>query len=245
MKRKLFLLAALALGIFYFFPNDYIAKADTNYFRVINSETPFYRDEKMQFLAFYLPYTYYVKVLSVDGDVAHVECYGQTGTIAMDGYTRYSMLYKDDLNTDSPYLSLTVTTIEPTKLYSDSELNSPVRYLFQNRALCYYGSLETQRGILYYVSYNGQFGYVSEESITPFTVANHPNELTFLVKEEPSSPSDSTDAENADKDNSDNYLTIRIVIISCLVLAGVIALFTVKRPKKTKSTDCYEENEYE
>ncbi len=246
MKRKMFCLTAFVLLIFTVFPQAYVANADTNYFRVINSETPFYRDKEMQSLAFYLPYTYYVKVLSVDGDVAHVECYGQAGSIAMDGYTPYSLLYKDNLLTDAPYLSLTITTVEPTKLYEDANLKTPTRYLFQERTLSYYGSIETQLGIVYYVSYNGQFGYVSEEAVYPFTVANHPNELTFLIQNEPSSSSESKDTLKDTGDSSDNYLTIRIVIISCLVLAGLIALFTVKRPKKAaQTTDYYDENEYE
>ena len=249
MKKRLFIISVFCALICFNVSDKNLAFADTNYLRVINSTTPFYRDSGMQSLVFNLPYTYYVKVLSVDGDTAHIECYGQTGTIAMDGYTVYSSLYKDGLNTDNPYLTQTITTSSPTKLYSDTHLINAERYLFQDRTLSYYGSLETEHGIIYYVSYNGEFGYVKEDAVYPFTILDHPNELTFLVQNLPPTESETENAPSLDENKSqgDELLTIRIVIISCLVLAGLIALFTVKRPKKIEEpvVRFYDENEYE
>lgn len=248
MKKSLFLIILFCLIASPIFRTKTLAFADTNYLRVINSNTPFFRDSNMQSLVFNLPYTYYVKVLSVNGDTAHIECYGQTGTIAMDGYTTYSSLYKDDLNTNNPYLSLSITTISPTKLYSDISLTTAERYLFQDRALSYYGSINTENGIIYYVSYNGEFGYVKEDAVYPFTVSDHPNELTFLMQNKPTTePELENIPPETEKSQGNELLTIRIVIISCLVLAGLIALFTVKRPKKQVEpvVRYYDENEYE
>ncbi len=249
MKKRLIIISALCVLISFTISEKNVSYADTNYLRVINSTTPFYRDSGMQSLVFNLPYTYYVKVLSVDGDTAHIECYGQTGTIAMDGYTVYSNLYKDGLNTDNPYLTQTITTSTATKLYSDIGLINAERILFQDRTLSYYGSLETEHGIIYYVSYNGEFGYVKEDAVYPFIISNHSNELTFLVQNVTPQEPETEGAPSLDESESqgDELLTIRIVIISCLVLAGLIALFTVKRPKKIEEpvVRFYDENEYE
>ena len=82
-----------------------------SYMRVINHTTCFYRTPQDTTALFYLPYTYYVKVLNKDGDYLHVECYGNGNTPRIDGYVLEQDLYFDNLLVIEPYLNLSLTTL--------------------------------------------------------------------------------------------------------------------------------------
>ena len=164
-----------------------IAQEKGEYYRVIDSETPFFSDIKGENLMFYLPYTYYVKVLGKSGEMAHVECFGLGDTMKIDGYTYYDKLFKDDLSVLSPYLELKVMTQKTAVLYLNPNLSNPVQFVFAERKLNYYGHLTDELGsYVYCVEYGGLIGYLKESDLYPFYVENHPNELTFL----PSNPED-------------------------------------------------------
>lgn len=216
---------------------------NTLYMRVITDDTPFYSDKNGTDLLFYLPYTYYVKILNADTVMAHVECYGDNGSLTLDGYAPTDMLFDDGLSVTNPYPAVTVRTANSTVLYSDSTLSSAVQYIFAERNLTFYGKTEGENGInLYCVGYNNRLGYVTETDIYPFVLPTHPNELTFLETEQP--PADNK-TEPSD-DGSDLY-SLRIVIIACLISAGVIALLVAlkRKPKAETAVGYYDENDYE
>lgn len=214
------------------------AEAGGEFLRVITRDTPFFSDEAMTDLLFYIPYTYYVKFISQNGEVAHIE-YGDFAP-AIDGYTRYSLLFSDGLEVVNPYVSLTVRTRKTTAFYADNRLTDCTRYVFAERNLIYYGFVEFEDSFAYYVSYGGNLGYVKEESLYPFTVSDHPNEQTFLKKDEPV-PAFSESEKESEKDGT---FVLRIVIIGLLIFAGLIAAFTVKRTKKQDSASYYDENDF-
>lgn len=231
--RKFIILITIITILIIPIPLKSTAKADSNqYGRVTDDITPFFVDESATDLLFYLPYTYYVKVLSVDGLIAHIEF----GDIAIDGYTFADKLFFDDQVVTSPYPTLTLKTHSATMLYSDGDLTSPVRYIFKDRSLNFYGNYKTEKGYSYLVEYNGDLGFVYEGDLYPFSVPNQENPLTFL-------PPEKTD-EIGKISNSNPF---RIIIISCLGLAGVIGLFIALKNKKspTKIGDYYEERDFE
>jgi hypothetical protein len=228
MKRILlfiFLLSALLL----FSTSQIKVKADSEkYMRVINSTTPFFSDENGENLLFYLPYTYYVKVLNVNNGMAHVEI-GSKNQAVLDGYTFVELLFSDNQPVTSPYPEIRLLTCSITTFYEDLSLNNEIRYLFKDRVLGYYGSIETAGEIVYYVSYGSSVGYVKESCLYPFEIPNHPNELTFLDKneEEPSIIGENKPLNTA----------FKTVIIACLFLAGIIGLFFSLHSKKHVSTE--------
>ena len=169
----------LSLCIITFSPSVIKVTADSEYRRIITSDTPFYSDGTGTELLFYLPYTYYVKVIEYGQILSHVECYGGEKSIALDGYVPTSMLYQDNLSVISPYLKKHIMTATTTVLYSDKGLSTPIQYVFSSRELVYYGQLTNfDNSIIFFVSYNNKLGYVSENSIVPFEIENHPNQLT-------------------------------------------------------------------
>ena len=76
MKKTVILVSVFLIACFFslyaFSVSPFIADASGDYLRVITSDTPVYEDRSMTKLLFYLPYTYYVKILSVEGETAHI-----------------------------------------------------------------------------------------------------------------------------------------------------------------------------
>ena len=252
MLKKL-LLIVTALSLIFLVPLPYLASAKTaEYRRVITDDTPFYSDESGQNTLFFLPYTYYVKVLGESGEFLHVECYGQGQTPALDGFVPKDALYNDGLEVSLPYLNLTIKTYENTVFYADSALTTSLQYVFPERTLAYYGKATTPNGeTVYYVAYNGRLGYVKESAVYPFTIDDHPNELTFIVKEEtPQPPTSDTlpsDEEVVTPSTNTDFFSVKVIIVICLGFAGLIAIFLAIKPKlkKVSATSYYDENDYE
>ena len=223
-------------------PKAHTVKADLSLLRVITEDTPFYGSLSDSEPMFYLPYTYYVKVLGEHNEYVHVEIYGNGASAALDGYVPRHFLFYDGQTTLSPYLSLTITTATTAILYQDSQLITPIQYLFANRQLQYLGAKPTAFGNTYCVWYNNRIGYVKEADVYPFAIQNHPNELTFLTPEEP----EQSPEENITSPDKD-FFALKIIIVICLILAGVIALFVSlnKKPKSSVAIGFYDENDYD
>jgi hypothetical protein len=216
------------------------AKSSPLFLRVITDDTPFYSSLASDSPLFNLPYTYYVKLLNETGSFFHVEVYGDQLTPALDGYVPASMLFSDGLSTPYPYLSLSIRSASTAVLYEDNQLTESLQYIFPEREMIYYGKLSSPQGIIYYVSYNNKLGYVKESNVYPFEIPNHPNELTFLKPETPP-------AQEGDETISEDYFGLRIIIIICLIFAGIIALFVAlnKKPAQSVVASYYDDNDYQ
>lgn len=223
------------------------ANAETgySYMRVITEDTPFFASPSDSSPLFYLPYTYYVKVIGKSGSFTRVEINGTGYTAALDGYVPTDMLFFDGLEVKNPFVELEITTASTAVLYSDSELTDVRQYLFPERNMRYYGFLLSANGSrIYYVSYNDRLGYVKESDIIPFAIPQHPNELTFIVKE-PEPEQTPTGNENDNSVKTDNN-GLRLAIIGCLAFAGIIALLVAFKGKpRQKTRGYYDESDYE
>ncbi len=245
MKRYLYLILAIIFSINTLGVSVYTASASSNYLRVINEQTVFYSNANDNSALFYLPYTYYVKSLGDVGAFTHVECYGTGGSPALDGYVKTLDLFDDGLIVNNPFVNLTITTATTSVLYTDSTLTTPIQYVFAERNLRYYGSYLYQDKNVYYVEYNGKLGYIKESDVYPFAIPNHPNELTFIPPAEPDLPVDGN--PNTPPEQTEDLLSLKIIIIVCLLFAGIVALFVAlkHKPNQQVATSYYDENDYE
>ena len=239
MKKIIILLLILSL-----FPvcetNIVLSEEKTSeYLRVITDDTPFYSNKTDTDPLFFLPYTYYVKVINKDDAFAHVEVYGDDGFAALDGYVPTAFLFSDNLQVLSPYLNLTVSTLQTALMYGDHNLNEPIQYVFADRDLRLYGFYPTEHGMLYFVGYNSRLGYVKETDLVPFTVPNHPNELTFLT------PDTNTTVSHSPTNTSNETFSLKAAIVLCLIFAGLIALFIALKgkPRNNAAVSYYDEND--
>ena len=250
MKKFIFVVTALLLCVFSLRLSVYpinltLATAlEPTYLRVINNSTPFYKSPTDTNALFFLPYTYYVKVISTENAYVHVECYGSGDSIAIDGYVPTGILFEDNLPVKNPYLDLTVTTAKTAVLYAEPSLTTSIQYVFPERNLTYLGEYPTLGEKLYFVSYNERLGYVKESDVYPFSITNHPNELTFIQPEEPEQPKDDTKTNTS---SIENYFSLKIIIVVCLLFAGIVGLFIAlkQKPNRSVSVGYYDENDYE
>ncbi len=223
-------------------------KANTEYRRIITEDTPFYSDSGGTNLLFNLPYTYYVKLLEHGEILSHVECFGAGSSVAIDGYVPTDKLFDDDLPVQNPYMEKEIMTISTAVLYSDKNLTTPLQYIFASRTLKFYGQIPSNDGsIIFYVGYNNRLGYVQEKDVLPFEIQLHPNELTFIQPDQPSVDTQTPPENENSTTTGTNLTTIRIIVIACLLLAGLVALFIAikNKPKKHLNNGYYDENEYE
>ena len=232
--------------------NTVTTYATSQYLRVITDDTPFYQNPLDTSPTFFLPYTYYVKVIGTEGDFTHVECYGTNKMIAVDGYVPTTLLYDDGLPVSNPFVNVSITTVSTAVLYLDSEMTTPLQYVFSNRNLKYYGLYKNGDEVLYFVEYNGKLGYISEDFVYPFAIANHPNELTFIQVDSPEEPNNTPSEtpptqNNTNEQPNEDFFSLKIIIIVCLLFAGIVALFIALKqsPKKPNSGRYYDENDYE
>lgn len=221
----------------------------TSYLRIISESAGFYSDQSCTDLICNLPYTYYVKVIEDLGEVCHVECYDGKTAPSLDGYVNKAHLFSDDLDKSSPYACKVIKTSSTAPFYSSLNSAEPSMYVFKDREMTYYGFIKTPSGSVYYfVNYNGKPGYVSEEFILPFSLENHPNPLTFIVQEEPKQE----DAKEENSDSSTNQSlpamseqnVLRMVIILLIIVAGFIAVFASRHPKKREITTDIDQEDY-
>lgn len=216
---------------------------DNEYLRIISADTPFYADKSADIPLFYLPYTYYVKVINRGELFTHVE-YGSGGA-ALDGYVPTEKLFYDGLTVETPFPDAKTLTAKNSVLYKNSALSDTEQFVFENRELYVYGAYSSPQGkMLYYVGYNDKLGYVKEDDVVPFTIENHPNELTFLKSETEVAPAPDTPTEKSEKSS---VLNLRIAIFTVLGLAGIIALILSlrKKPNASPAASYYDENDYE
>ena len=247
MKKILIFLAILISVFFSTYPSIKTVNAENSYLRVITEDTPFYSDKNGEELLFYLPYTYYVKILEYHNEYAHVECYGKN-SVAIDGYVPKDMLFYDGLPVINPFLDVKINTSIPAVLYADKTLKTAIQYVFPSRELDYYGVFKGETENLYFVGYNGKLGYVRESEIIPFVIENHPNELTFIEPELPTTEEIPQETPKDTGGNNTDYSGLRIAIIVCLCVAGIIALFVAIKKKPDTSqvaSGYYDENDYE
>lgn len=216
------------------------AYATSEYLRVIEKDVPLYSDAYGKNFVLYLPYTYYVRFLDDVGNLTHVEVLTSGG--AIDGYVDKSALFEDGLYVATPYVNVSIVTANVCMLYSDAELTIPLQYVFADREATYYGYVKTPVGTkAYCVGYGDKLGYLKESDVVPFSIADHPNELTFITPTESPEPPD----DNVGTDNNSDDLSLKLIIVLCLVLAGVIGLFVAFKKKSVRKTSFYDENDFE
>ena len=227
MKRLV--CAALACAFIFIFaavPTEK-AKAYAVYGRVIEYDVGFYKDPQCSSLLFYLPYTYYVEIAEKGEIVSRAELFsGNYDTPAIDGYVYTDELYFDDETPENPFYETTLRTATACGFYSDSVAQNLIRHIFENRTLKYYGyCYDSEGNYVYFADYNGELGYVKEESLVPFEFTPHPTPLP--QPEEPPPP------EETPTESGGISTGLKIAIVVAIVLAAaVIIAFSVRPARK-------------
>ena len=229
MKKFIF---SVVLPFVYFLswfalPKRLIASADTAppaYACIVEDEVYFYSAKDESRGLFLLPQSYYVKILSVDGDFCKIEdLYDSEHTQKIIGYAKTDDLTFVDYIPNNPYL----THLFEVSYTIDDSQNTGEGFLDKITVTCaYYGDYIIGSKRYCYVLRGDSFGYIPKPQSLVYEKNNEYDEY-LLSKEQEQSPAPSVQAQ--EKQNSPAQIAILIVL--CL-LVPALATLIVKPPKK-------------
>jgi hypothetical protein len=224
MKRCLFsAFAALYLFLHLLAPPALLARAEPSYGSYAYVSTPnvyFYSNEPepQRFGVFLLPMSYYVRILSLDGDYYRVEYLTDgTQTQKLTGYCKKSDVVPVDYYPSMPYLYL---TLEVTYTIDGANKNDPFSSVTFTCA--YYGDFLQGTTRCCYVLRDGAFGYIPR-----------PAALTYEYNSEYDDRMGTTHPPTDTGTSPLGPAQIVVIILLCLLIPGVAAL--ILRPSKKQS----------
>lgn len=207
------------------------AFADTPlWVRIVKEGTMLYTNASSNKITCVLEYSYYLKVLSEQGNFYLVELMPNTSTFPkITGYVLISEVEECDAAPVEPtYPTVTIrVSASNAQLFLSPLTTSEVLFSATNtQSLSYYGEIEANGNEWYYVYYCGVFGYVLQNCVTQPAVAAH---VTPIKTEEPvvvDTPVDTTPVETEPQqtvvnDNNTTYLIVFVVLLACGLMLAV------------------------
>ncbi len=234
MKKFIVLSFALVLTLNIFKLSVFTPKASQEkYMRVLENGVYIYADNNFTTKLFELPYSYYVKVESVNGDTVRVS-YGSDSENypVIMGYCKFSELTETDNLPLNPYSTVKVSCLYSDVLFNDASLVKAYFNVPENTFMVYYGSYKTKSGgSICYVYCNNKLGYFDINSLNPFSVPNHPDEIPIITP--PPSEEQETEEEN-EKPSSLPAESLQIIIILGLSIISISIVYYLFKPQKQK-----------
>ncbi len=228
------------ISVFTFLTGFRASADEAKYLFISGDQVIFYSDQNAEKPLFYMNRAYYARIIYSTEYLYKVEVFGGD-TPMLDGFILKSEDVYIKEQTQKVFPDFAVTVINSAAMYSDRTLSSVVQYVFPEREMRYYGYFSTPDGEkLVFVNYNGKLGYIKNSDITPFTVPDN-------SPPKPVEPDVTPEPDDKTSEKTDNFFSIKITVIVCLIFAGIIAFFIVKRPVKEKETAAsyYDENDFE
>lgn len=240
---KKFIAAITAAFLIYsswaFAPADYrvYAEPGARYSRVLSDNAVLYMDASLTVPWFTLPYSYYVKVLSVSGTSAKVEYKGDNASRpSAKGYVAAEELNFTDEIPSPAYPSLVLTVNQNCMLYKDVDFTI-AETVTQNSTIDFYGFLTRKNGekLIYgYVqtsSGDKYVGYLPLSAVYDFTVPQLPVSEPTSASADDSPPESSSEPDNAVGNN------LQILIIVAVSVVAISIVYLLFRPSQSKVKD--------
>lgn len=212
------------------------AESSIKYSRITSESVVLYIDAGLTIPWFTLPYSYYVKVLTVSGSAAKVEYKGDSSARpSAKGYisTEYLDITEDVPSVISPSLVLTVN--QNCLSYKDVDLTI-AETVTQNSTLDFYGfytRVDGEKFVYGYLStsYGDKFvGYIPESAVYAFSVPSLPMDVSVSAPSGEDGDSSSLATEN-DRVFGGGLQIIIVVAVSVVAVSIVYLLF---RPSSDK-----------
>lgn len=237
---KKFILALFAVALLFLSPVTH-ATADekTEYSRILGDSVILYMDANLSKPWFTLPYSYYVKVLSIGTYSVKVEYKsGDALRPSVKGYIEIDKLNLSKSEPTAPYPNSSFTIGENCLLYKDTAFTF-AETITENSSIDFYGISVKQNGDSYVYGYvstasgDNYMGYILQSAILNFAMPILPVEV--VKPEESVIQSDSLSEKTDSNQNAlgDNLRIIIIVGISVIAISIVYLLFRPS-PEKAK-----------
>ena len=234
MKR--FFLILLSLAVVWASPFTVHAEEELSYSRVLDEETILYMDASLSVPWFTLPYSYYVRVISVGTTSVKVEykCDSPLRPSAK-GYISLSSLNLTDEKPSAPFPNVSYTIKETCLLYKDVNFTYS-ETVTENSSIDFYGVLSKPNGDTFLYGYvttrsgDRYVGYLSVSSVSSFVVPRLPVEPPKPTSAENFSETPAT-ANNLLGDN------LQIVIIVAVSVVAISVVYLLFRPSGRRAKD--------
>lgn len=205
-------------------PSAVRAEETARYARILDEEVYFYERAEAESGLFVLPRTYFVRITGEEGNYYAAEY--RTGSAALQGYCLKSQVELVDYVPETPYLDYTIEVVFETEGAEQLPAGFITRYTVEAD---FYGTFSYGSAIYYYVSLEGDFGYVPATACAPL---DYP-ENTEHMQEESSPPA---------PQESGGMNAVNIVLICALSVAGIGAVYFLFRPAKPPRPQTYGED---
>ena len=247
MKRIIVILIAILyfLLLLNLTPQTKVLATSECYYRVLKEKVYIYTDSNLNSPMFIVPYTYYVKCESINGNIARV-VYGneQSDYPVIIGYMNLNDLTLTQTTPLNPFAILKISTSNQDVLFSDISKKKPYFNLPSETFMIYYGEiLDSEANVMYMVYCKNKLGYVDKNCINSFSIPLNQDPLPEPEIIEPSTPSDSTNIEKPTSELGEHLQILIIVGISTVCISVVYALFKPTKNKTAKQNEYFEESE--
>ncbi|MBP5373175.1 MAG: hypothetical protein J6Y44_03215 [Clostridia bacterium] len=213
-----------------------------SYARVVSDNAVFYSDAALAITRFYLPKSYFVKIVSIGVESSRVIYMESNDHPAAEGYVKNADLYFTSQTPTEPYPALTLTVAVDEVMFADVSRTQPKCVLSKNSLEYYYGEIVSAGETYLYVYSLGNVGYVKKSSFQDYSLPLHP---TFVEQTEQTSAPDTSKSDSSNTPSPVGSVTTAQVIIIALLIVGVLCmLFLLLRPEqKYKNKDAYYDDE--
>lgn len=211
------------------------------YARVVVSDAAFYADRSLSMPRFFLPESYFVRIISDDLDVCRVAYMDGTSRPVKEGYVKtvcLSFVYEVPA-VIYPDVTLSVKTEEV--LFSDLTSFTPRAVLSASSSAVYYGETVFGGETYVYVYASGYVGYVRKSGFDPFSVPLLPD---YRREEDQTSSIDiSSSSSSSEVKSALGADTGKIAVIAAALIAVVSVVFIITRPSKKTADAFYKDDD--
>ena len=222
-----------------------LAAEDIPYARVLKDNVCFYKSADERSALFYVPPTYYVKIIGESGDYFNVEYqYSNQYYTALFGYVKKSEVNIAKTMPSYPVYAGAVLRIvaNSAEITEKAEDGSPaIASALKEQEVSYYGRVYNgvNKTYYYYVKFYNIFGYVKSQSCSAADIANHPDPLINLETQ----PSGGSTSGGNGGVNDDNFGSIdaklQIFLIAAITVPTLFIVYFLFRPAKRRGGTPY------
>ncbi len=244
MRKLLFFIYTLLITLtLLFLPSSQASANKEVFMRVLEKDVYIYSDNTLSNKLFEIPYSYYVKIESVQGDTARV-LYGKDNESypVIMGYCRVSELSEVSITPLNPYSVIKVSTMYSDVLFNDYNFTKAYFNVPENTFMIYYGSCKTSLGTtVSYVYCNNKLGYYDVNSLNPFSVPENTDEI---YKPPTNEGEEESPKEENEKPSSLPAESLQIIIILGLSIISISIVYYLFKPtsKKVEPQEFYKED---
>lgn len=239
MKKfaMLFLIIFALLPIAVFYQNKPESVKAESYAMVISDNCPLYWDQSLKTVKFYLPKTYFVKIISFGVEYSKVS-YLDDGLDYPEtvGYINNQCLDFSLAPDEIIYPHVTLTLKNDDILFLDAEKTQPKSVIKSNSQAVYYGEIALDNELYIYCYTQGFVGYIRKSSFADFIIADNPKYAELLESSKSQSPSlSNTDSQPTTETQTAKNNVSTYVIFGIAMLVVLVIIYVIVHPEKNKN----------